>query len=242
MDWAYWERGGRGETGSAAAYFTFLSEAGHVVSLVGGGGKSTLMAHLAACFCRNGLRTAAMTTTKIARPAHPCATMADCRAAWAAGQVAACGAADVQGKFRAPALDVLGALLREAQAVVVEADGAHRLPCKAPAAHEPVILPETDIVVGVMGLDALGQPVEKACHRPEYVQALLGCAEDHRLTAQDMADILLSAQGTRKGVGARAYHVVLNKCDDAQRLEAGRQVLAALRARGHTRAVLTRFL
>ena len=37
----------------------------------------------------------------------------------------------------------------------------------------------------------------------------------------------------------RDYFVVLNKCDDAQRLHAGREILELLRAQGQTRAVLT---
>ena len=35
--------------------------------------------------------------------------------------------------------------------VLVEADGSKRLPCKVPADHEPVLLPESDIVVAVLG-------------------------------------------------------------------------------------------
>lgn len=42
--------------------------------------------------------------------------------------------------------------------VLVEADGSRRLPVKAPAVYEPVIPPGTDLVVGVIGLDALAVP------------------------------------------------------------------------------------
>ena len=38
--------------------------------------------------------------------------------------------------------------------VLIEADGSKRLPCKVPADHEPVLLPESDIVVAVLGLSA----------------------------------------------------------------------------------------
>ena len=41
-----------------------------------------------------------------------------------------------------------------ADLILIEADGARMMPCKVPAAYEPVILPETDTVLGVLGLDA----------------------------------------------------------------------------------------
>ncbi|MGN0777194.1 MAG: selenium cofactor biosynthesis protein YqeC [Candidatus Ventricola sp.] len=219
--------------------FPFLGEPGHAVSLVGGGGKTTLMYALAEASRRRGLRTAVMTTTKIGRPGTYCRTMAACQACWAAGEYAVCGERLGERKLVAPEPAVLAQLLAQAEALFIEADGARRLPCKAPAAHEPVILPETDTVIAVMGLDALGQPVGEICLRTEIVQALLGCGPEHRLTEEDMVRLLLSEQGSRKGVGQRDFFVVLNKCDGAQRLNAGRRMLELLRGQGQTRAVLT---
>lgn len=236
---ACWLEGGRLVSGSPQDAFPFLGERGHVVSLVGGGGKTTLMYHLAQVSRTRGLRTAVMTTTKMGRPGPYCRSMAACQACWAAGEYAVCGERLNERRLVAPAPDFLAQLLVQADALFIEADGARCLPCKAPAAHEPVILPETDTVIAVMGLDALGQPVEKVCLRMEIVQALLGCGPEHRLTGADMARLLLSDQGSRKGVAQRDYFVVLNKCDDAQRLHAGREILELLRAQGQTRAVLT---
>ena len=236
---AYWLEGGRLASGSPQDAFPFFGERGHVVSLVGGGGKTTLMYHLAQASQGRGLRTAVMTTTKIGRPGPYCRSMAACQACWAAGEYAVCGERLNARKLVAPAPDVLAQLLAQADALYIEADGARRLPCKAPAAHEPVILPETDTVIAVMGLDALGQPVGEVCLRTEIVQTLLGCGPEHRLTCADLVRLLLSDQGSRKGVAQRDYFVVLNKCDDAQRLHAGREILELLRAQGQTRAVLT---
>ena len=49
--------------------------------------------------------------------------------------------------------------------MVIEADGARCLPVKMPEAWEPVLHPQTDLFVGVIGLDALGQPLGKICFR-----------------------------------------------------------------------------
>lgn len=227
----YWTEDGLRE----AALHTLLP-AGRVISLVGGGGKTTLAHHLAA----QGRRAAVMTTTKMGRPASPCLTMADCRAAWAQGAYAVCGHVDEHGHFRQPEGDCLAALMAEAELLVVEADGAHRRPCKAPADHEPVLLPQTDVVLAVMGVDALDQPVAKVCHRPERVTAILGCDGDHRLTAEDAAILLASSQGGRKGVGDRGFLAVINKCDDPQRLRKGAEILRCL-ARLGVRGVCTAF-
>ncbi len=236
---AYWMEADRLRQGTPEAYFAALLETGHVISLVGGGGKSSLQAYLARCCAARSMKTAAATTTKIRRPARFCRTIAECRACWTAGECAVCGVPYGENKLSAPDEATLAALLDEADAIVIEADGAHGLPCKAPAEHEPVILPQSDVVIAVLGLDALGQPVESVCHRPQQVCALLGCDMQHRLTCDDAAALLLSQRGARKGVGSRAFYAVLNKCDDAQRLAQGMEILRILRAHGHTQTVMT---
>lgn len=238
---AVWLHGDEWILSSAEDYFPFFDGKKHVISLVGGGGKSTLLEYLAACFAARGMRTAIMTTTRMACPEHISASMEDCRARWARGEYAACGERTENGKFRAPKDELLHALLEETDALIIEADGAHMLACKAPAEHEPVILPETDIVIGVMGVEVLGGAVGRVCHRPEQVCALLGCGMEHQLTAADMADIFVSERGTRKSVGTREFYAVINKCDDEKRTEDGKRVIEALCSRGQTKNVLTSF-
>jgi len=222
--------------------FPFLAERGHVISLVGGGGKTTLMYHLAQRFAEQGMKTVAMTTTKILRPQRFARTIDECRACWDAGEYAVCGEEAPENKLIAPKKDVLAALLAQADAVLIEADGAKRMTVKVPAEHEPVILPETDIVIGIAGVDALGGAVDAVCFRAEHARLLLGCDGAHRLTADDLATILLSAQGARKYVDDQTYYAVLNKCDDEARLERGMEVVHALEGRGHMRTVLTCFM
>ena len=238
---ARWMQDGMLMSGSAEAYFPFFDGKKHVISLVGGGGKSTLLMYLAQRFAARGMKAVIMTTTRMLCPEHVSLNIEDCRACWACGEYAACGETTENGKFREPKQALLEQLLVEADAIIVEADGAHRLACKAPAEHEPVILPQSDIVIGVMGIEVIGGAVGVVCHRPQHVCALLGCDEDHCLTAEDMADILISEKGTRKNVGERDFYVVLNKCDNEKRQKDGLQVISALKERGHERVVLNRF-
>ena len=217
------------------AQFPFLAEKGHVVSLVGGGGKTTLLYALSEHCARRGWHVLAGTTTHIRQPKQNfAATDADVKALWAAGAFAVLGTPDGSGKLTAPPPRQLEHWMEQADAVFLEADGAKRLPCKAPAAHEPVILPESDIVLAVAGLSAVGKPLETAC-------ALLGTVPETLLTPELLARLLASEAGGRKQVGERQFYAVLNQADDAARRALGEETQKLLWERFRVRSVLTRF-
>lgn len=105
--------------------------------------------------------------------------------------------------------------------ILVEADGSKGLPIKAPAAHEPVICKKTTMVVGVIGIDALGCTIDAAnVHRPEIlsriVQKPLGGIIDENV----IQNLINSPDGLFKGSTDRMKKVVvINKVDNNQRLE-----------------------
>ena len=192
-----------------------------VICLVGAGGKSTIMYELAAKYARKGKKVLVTTSTHIWEPkSFYASNVAETRALWKDGCYAVVGQREAgTGKLVGLLEDELKQYEAEADVVLVEADGAKSKPCKVPRAGEPVILPECDTVVGVVGLDALGCGIESACFRVDEVCALLGVTAEHVLTEADLAKILLSEQGTRKAIGTRKYYVVLNKCDNAALLK-----------------------
>ena len=238
--------------------FPFLQENGHIVSLVGAGGKTTmlyLMAKKAASF---GKRVLVTTTTHIMVPQD--AVMAwDVRRVhelWRIGTYAVIGAKEEQEKkLCSPEQAFLKQMMSEADLVLVEADGAKHFPCKVPASHEPVILPECDIVVGVAGLSALGGAIGQQCFRKADVLAFLNCyhsrQEDasgtkagqigasHRLTADELAAILASCDGTAKNTGNREYYVCLNQCDNEEILKEAVRIAKLLQQNGIMRICLT---
>lgn len=60
-----------------------------------------------------------------------------------------------------------------ADLVLVEADGSRRLPLKYPNTTEPLVPGDTDLILAVTGLSALGKDPAKFCHRKELaVEAL----------------------------------------------------------------------
>lgn len=210
-----------------------------IISLVGGGGKTTLMHHLAGEFQKRGLNTAVMTTTRMQKPEKPCMSSGECECSWEFGKYAVCGRQTSDGKFGSPQNELVRWLKKNADILLIEADGAKRMPCKVPAGYEPVILPDTDMVIGVMGIDAYSRPVGEVCFRAELACSLLGCSTDHCLDSDDMAGILLSGQGTKKDTGTRKYMIVLNKCDDAGSLKKAEAVAHRLEEKGHTGIMLT---
>ena len=84
--------------------FPFLAEKGHVISLVGGGGKTTLMYNLAAHCARKGWRVLAATTTHIMQPPGVvwAQTDAELFRLWKCGSYAVAGTAAPGGKLTAP--------------------------------------------------------------------------------------------------------------------------------------------
>ena len=212
--------------------FPFLAEKGHVVSLVGGGGKTTLLYAFARHCAAKGWRVLVSTTTHIRQPGENyAADEAALASLWAAGQYAVAGVSAEQGKMTALPPEQLTRWMARADMVLLEADGAKRMPCKVPAAHE----------LCRAGLSALGRPLREVCFRLEQACALLGTAPETLLTPELLARLLASEQGGRKLVGNRRFSVVLNQADAPARIVAGEQTLALLREKYEVQGVLTYF-
>lgn len=197
--------------------FDFFSDRKkHNICLVGGGGKTTVMYELAAAWVACGRKVLVLTSTHILQPADGsfAADAAAVHNLWQHGRYAVIGTPELAtGKLTAPPQRLYEALQPQTDVILCEADGSRHHPCKAPAEHEPVLLPDSDIVLAVAGMDALGCSLAQACQRPQPAAELLGCSLDSVIDEQMLAALLLSEQGARKNVGARAYYIVLNKCD-----------------------------
>ena len=197
--------------------FDFFSDGKkHNICLVGGGGKTTVMYELAAAWAACGRRVLVLTSTHILCPADGsfAADVPAVQNLWQQGRYAVIGTPEpATGKLTAPPQDLYEALQLQADVILCEADGSRHHPCKVPAEHEPVLWPDSDIVLAVAGMDALVRPLAQACQRPQLAAELLGCGAEKILDEQMLAALLLSEQGSRKNVGTRTYYIVLNKCD-----------------------------
>jgi probable selenium-dependent hydroxylase accessory protein YqeC len=110
---------------------------------------------------------------------------------------------------------------RSEGALLVEADGSRGLPVKAPGPEEPVIPPGTDIVLGVVGFDALGSPLdEDHVFRPGRLSELIGLPAGAPIDAAAVARLAAHPEGLFRGApgGARRY-IIMNKCDKIDSME-----------------------
>jgi len=220
-----------------------------IVAIVGGGGKTALLYRLGREAQARGVAAVLAGTTRFtpAPPGRMPALVAEAdaalpRAVGAAlatrAQVVASTGTEPKGRLGAIAPGTAAALaaLPGVGLVALEADGSKFLPFKAPGEHEPVIPPAATHVVAVVGLDALGAPLdEQHVHRPERVRAIAGETVE-RCDAGVIAQVLASEAGGRKGVGGRRFAVLVNKADlDERRALA---LARAVRAAGVERVVV----
>lgn len=189
-----------------------------ITALVGGGGKTTLMYTLAEELkCRG--KVIICTSTKIKQPAqYPIlfnASGEDAAAALEKYDVLCVADKTGEDKLCAPQIP-FEELAQLADFVIVEADGAKRLPLKAHAPHEPVIPEHTRRTVMVVGIDGIGKTVAETCHRPALYAELAGVDEDTLVTPEIAARVIRI-----EGYGDRIY---INKVEDSDAYQKAEQL------------------
>nr|WP_325256244.1 selenium cofactor biosynthesis protein YqeC [uncultured Oscillibacter sp.] len=150
-----------------------------ITAVIGGGGKTTLLRTLGEELAAGGNCVLLCTTTKIFPfSGLPCACTAAELEQLRQEHRLLCAGTPVPdtGKLTAPEM-AMDELVRRFDYVLVEADGAAHHPLKAHAPHEPVVPPEANQVICVVGASGFGQPIAQAVHRSERYAALAGVAE-----------------------------------------------------------------
>ena len=145
-----------------------------VTALIGGGGKTSMLLRLADELSARGT-VIVCTSAKILAPADlPIMTTESPEAiasALRSSPILCLGTRLADEKLSAPPIS-FDRIKKLVDYVLVEADGAHRLPIKAHAPYEPVIPGCTDKTILVIGADAFGQPIRDICHRTELFASL----------------------------------------------------------------------
>ncbi len=221
---------------------------GGVIALVGAGGKTRALFGLGEALSLRGQDVVLTTTTHLFDPrleparvfdqvvlepayAAPPASGADPTGLWervppfpGRGRriVVVSSALPDEGKLRGIDPAWVAPLAGQRTFVLVEADGSRGRPVKAPEAHEPVIPAITQVVLGFVGLDGLGRPMDDTTvHRPERFGAVTGCAPGASIRLSHLAALARSPQGLFKGTPAGAQRVLLlNKADRCPRAPA----------------------
>lgn len=108
---------------------------------------------------------------------------------------------------------VMQQLLTQFDVILIEADGSKRLPLKVPSETEPVLIPQTGLVIACGGLTAGGKTFGDTCFRFASHGSWLHRNAEDVIGAEDVALILMDERGSRKGVDGRYYRVLLNQAD-----------------------------
>ena len=209
------------------------AESVSIVAFVGAGGKTSAMFTLARSFASEGKRVLVTTTTRIFHPGDRSeregrgfgtVIALDGQSApdavdrmRTAGPCVVFGLADGDdsGKLAGLTPEFLSAFVEDFDIVLIEADGSRGLPIKAPAAHEPVVPAFCGAVVGTIGLDAPGSPMDgRIVHRSELFGALVACAAGEPISFDHLARLASANGGLFKGSPGGARRIVLlNKAD-----------------------------
>ncbi|MDP2645239.1 MAG: selenium cofactor biosynthesis protein YqeC [Desulfobacterales bacterium] len=229
-----------------------MLENGGVISLVGSGGKTSLMFRVARELSKAGESVLTTTTTRIFMPAREQSSsviqsddyeeILDVASKYLKETshltvVSATGSDP--GKLKGLEPDTVDKIWQSGlfRWIVVEADGAAGRPLKAPAEHEPVIPLSSRWVVGVVGLDAFNRPLEeKWVFRPEIFARVSGLSPGDLITAGSISRVLLHPAGIFKGCPSHSVSIAfLNKADSPGRVEAGRSIARLLAEDGKNR-------
>ena len=189
-----------------------------LIALTGGGGKTSLIFRLAEEFVSENRNVIVSTTTHMAwDPRQPFAPANDPEKI--ADQIHRYGYAvagyellDIQ-KLGPCSAQELSSMRKLCDVLLVEADGAKRKPLKVPRDYEPAIPEQTDLVIGVIGLDCLGKKICDTAHRPREVAAFLEKSVFDTVTVQDLVKIAASGNALKKGIGKAEYLVCFHKSD-----------------------------
>jgi len=205
------------------------------ISLVGAGGKTSLMFLLAREIKASGHRVITTTTTKIFEPEPgdtPFLSVGETQDAMLAnvdlyGHVTVVSQRLPQRKLQGISTEQVDALWESGRIdyLIVEADGAARKSLKAPESYEPVIPACTGVVVGLLGADAFDALLSEAMvFRSRLFSRLTGLPLGAKITYQAISVAFTHRDGILKGA-PRSARVVLfvNKVDLDAGVRKGRE-------------------
>ncbi len=233
---------------------SFLTEAldlraKEVISLVGAGGKTTLMFRLAKELSLGGRNVVTTTTTKILEPTSGETNFLfidpdeDKMKNFVQSHLDQYRHITVakekleSGKLKGVSPDLVNELSRcpGVDMIIIEADGAAGRSVKAPREKEPVIPSNTTLVVAILGVDGLERELnEENVFQPGRVSKITGIPEGRRITDEAMALLITHPEGIFKGAPSLSRVVVLlNKVDIPNGMDKATRISQKIFKKGH---------
>lgn len=207
----------------------------HCIAIIGAGGKTTAMITLARAL--ESQRVLVTTTTHI-YPVSPLEsrellvnpTSEELRRALEKPGIVCAGNLEGEGKLSGLGPGLLARAGQWADWILCEADGAKRLPLKLHREGEPVIPPETERCLLVLGLSAVDQPVSKVVHRYRLDPAW---EQNPETIVEETVLCRCAWDGIRAGgLPLHQYRVLLNQAETPRQKEIGNLAARMLRREG----------
>ena len=168
-----------------------------IISVVGSGGKTTLIKKLAGQYRGEGKTVLVTTTTHMFIEEDTLLTDDPEVIVQALKDKGFAMAGIPEGeKIKALSRSTYEAVCSAADVVLVEADGSRHMPLKYPNAAEPAVPENTNRIILVWGPHGLYKSAREVCHRPELVLQCLGIGEDIPITPEHVRRLL--EEGYRK--------------------------------------------
>ncbi|WP_290918500.1 selenium cofactor biosynthesis protein YqeC [Halodesulfovibrio sp.] len=198
-----------------------------MITLIGAGGKTSIMYWLAQHFSKAGKRIIVTTTTKMFPPKNGTTVLQKHSPDFFTeinNALTSYPLVTVAESFNPDCKKLIGLSKQTisklcqagiADCILVEADGAARKPLKAPNTREPVIPAETNICIGVMGLDAVFSPLtEENVHRSVLFSKCTECMPETQILPEHLIALADHPNGLFQFCPSTASrYVFLNKAD-----------------------------
>lgn len=200
-----------------------------IISIVGAGGKTSLLNGLAQELKSLGKKVLSTTSTRIFKPSNmDYFFLGEIPEDFIprSGTITCYGDHVKGGKLIGVNMEHINKIINRHifDYVLIEADGANHKPFKAPALHEPVISQASTKTIGVIGLDSIGRVLnESDFHRPKLISELIEKEFGEVVVVDDIIKVVLHQDGTFKSsVGEKI--LVLNKVNSAMRLKEANKI------------------
>lgn len=205
----------------------FREQGKGVVSVIGGGGKTTLVNYLTKLYSAQG-PTLLTSTTAMFHPDFLPVDFGELKTQ--ANPVALFSQMIREDKLKGIEPEEVDELKQSGRfrLIVVEADGSKGLPFKAYADHEPPIPQSSDLVVLVMGVDGFLQPIEEVVHRPQIFASITQSRLRDPLTPENYLQFYRHEMGTFKNVPDCPVIVLLNRIDQIKNRGILKQLIPGL--------------
>lgn len=124
--------------------------------------------------------------------------------------------------------------------IIVEADGSKRKAIKAPREGEPLIPCSTSKVIGVIGLDVLGKEIdEKNVHREDIFMSITESKKSDIIDEKIMIKLINHDKGLFKDTDETERYLLLNKADDEKIKNRAKEIINGINSEKEIKSIVS---